>query len=172
MGNHDATEIELPRFLAVWALLAYAGLTAFFTLMRAILPEDASALFAFSWAPDFVTLPTMAAPALAVLLAARVAPAVSGARLAVLVALIVYAAVLVLGAADFVVSLVVAFIPSFDGARPGARSVHDLGDLIVGVAELVLVAVAALWARGVYADLGGRLPGRRKRKRSRPPAGP
>ncbi|HYN92514.1 MAG TPA: hypothetical protein VES42_01500 [Pilimelia sp.] len=143
------------RTFAVWALLAYAALLIVFAFLRWLLP-DGNTFGGRSAAADFTTVPTMAAPLLAVLLAAAVSPPLRNARLAALIALAEYAAVLVFGTLALLIGLPAVF-DSLGGNYPGVASTNALAFLLVGIVELALVAIAAAWVWRVLAGLGGGL---------------
>jgi hypothetical protein len=151
---------ESVRTLAVWALLGYAALLILFALFDWLLPSDPGGFSARSAGAGFVTVPTMAAPLLAVLLAAYVSPPLTFTRLAALAALLEYAAILVFGMLALLIGLPAAFNVRGDAYAPDT-SLDGLAYLLIGVAELALVAIAALAVWRVYAGLGGRLGGGR-----------
>jgi hypothetical protein len=144
-----------PRTLAAWALVGYAALFLAFTFLIWITPGAGSvsggAASAFG---DFTSLVVMPMPVVAVLLAAHVTPAVAGAKLIALVALVEYGVALVFGALTFLIGLGAAF----DGINNGEDAMRGLEYLVLGVARLALVAVAGYVVYRAFTGLGGRLP--------------
>jgi hypothetical protein len=155
-ASHMTTSARLAgsvRSLATVALLGYAGLVILFAFFDWLVPSDPTGFSARSANANLVNVVTMAAPVLAVLLAAYVSPALPLARLAALVALIEYAAVLLFGTLALLAGLPTAFdLP--DGRYAFGGALDALGYLLVGVAELVVVAVAALAVWRTYAGRG------------------
>jgi hypothetical protein len=150
-----------PRVLAVWAMLGYAGLALIFAFMDWVFPSSPVTFASRSYADfdSFVNVFTMALPVLAVLLAVHVEPGLSGARLMATVALAEYALVLLFGVVTLLVGLGVAFSDYPGNALYSfGRALDGLGYFLLGVGELILVAVAMLVVYRAYTALGGRLP--------------
>jgi hypothetical protein len=149
-----------PRVLAVWAMLGYAGLALVFAFLDWIFPSSPVTFASRSYADfdSFVNVFTMALPVLAVLLAVHVEPGLAGARLMATVALVEYALVLLFGVVTLLVGLGVAFSDYPNNALYSfGRALDGLGYFILGVGELILVAVATLVVYRAYTALGGRL---------------
>jgi hypothetical protein len=99
------------------------------------------------------------APLLAVLVAARLGPPIPRATLVGLVALIEYAVALVLGVLAFLVTLALQFDDLGHGIYLLGGIVQRIGDILVTLLQLALLALAGLWTHRIFAGLGGRLPG-------------
>ena len=144
-----------PRTLAAWALVGYAALFLAFTFLIWITPGAGSvsggAASAFG---DFTSLVVMPMPVVAVVLAAYVNPAVAGAKLITLIALIEYGVAFLLGALTFLIGLGAAF----DGVNDAEDGVRGLEYLVMGFARLALVAVAGYVVYRAFTGLGGRIP--------------
>jgi hypothetical protein len=143
--------ISSPRSLAAWALVTYAGLDLFFEFFRWILPEGT--FTARSATAGFHNIVIIAIPVLAVLLAGHVAPAVARTKTIALVALIEYAVALFFG----FITLLTGLGGVFDAVRTAAEGFGALRYLVMGMTELVLLAIAAIVALRTYSDHGGRL---------------
>lgn len=143
-----------PRVLAAWAFVGYAALALAFAFFDWVLPGDGS-FSSRSANAGFDDLPVMAMPVVAVLLAAHVAPAISGAKLICAAALAEYAVALFFGLVTLLVGLGIVF--------DNVTSVNDvfdaLGYLIMGLANLALMAIAAYVVMRTFTGLGGRVPG-------------
>jgi hypothetical protein len=143
-----------PRTLAAWALVGYAALHLVFTLIMWFPPggggsfSDRSASTYY----DFTNLIVMSMPVLAVVLAAYVTPAVSGARLLALIALAEYAVAVLFGFLAFLFGL------GAQGVHNFAQFLGTLRYLVMGFATFVLIAVAAYVVYRAFTTLGGRLP--------------
>ncbi|MGE5828447.1 MAG: hypothetical protein ACM30G_08795 [Micromonosporaceae bacterium] len=149
-----------PRVLAVWAMLGYAGLTPVFAFLDWIFPSSPATFASRSYGDfdNFVNVFTMVLPVLAVLLAVYVEPGLPGARLMATVALVEYAVVLLFGVVTLLVGLGVAFSDYPGNALYSfGRALDGLGYLVLGVGELILVAIAMLVVYRAYTALGGRL---------------
>jgi hypothetical protein len=137
------------RWMAVYALLGFAGLQLLFGLASWLVPAGPGAtlvtranyhLFVNEW--------TILAPVAAVLLATAVPPALRSARLVTLAALGEYVVVLLLGALTFLFGLSGHFDAVDDAGLAYAfgRLLGALGYLTVGLASLGLAALAGLAA--------------------------
>jgi hypothetical protein len=159
-GGFVGTAAASVRTLAVWALLGYAAVVLLFAFFDWLLPSDPRGFSARSADAGFVSVVTMAAPVLAVLLAAYIARPLSVTRLAAFIALIEYAVVLLFGGLALLIGLPAAFdLPGGGYAVGGA--LDALGYLVIGLVELAVVAIAALAVWRVYVDFGGQVPLRR-----------
>jgi len=145
--------LSSPRALAAWALVAYVAIWLFFTFFDWVLPGEGS-FSGRSAGAGFDNLLVMSMPVLAVLLAAHVTPAVAGARLIAAIALIEYAAALFFG----FITLLIGLGAMFDGVDTINEVFDALGYFVLGLANLVLIAIAAYVVVRSYTGLGGRLP--------------
>jgi hypothetical protein len=151
-GSAINRTLSSPRALAAWALLGYAALALFFAFFHWLLPGGTFS--GRSASAGFRSLILIALPVLAVLLAAYVTPELPGARLVALVAMLEYLAILFFGLITLLIGLGVVF-----------DSVHSFSDffgaldyLIMGLAALILAAIASYISFRAYTNLGGRLP--------------
>ena len=141
-----------PRALAAWALLGYAALSLFFAFFHWLLPGG---LFSVRSAnAGFRGLILIALPVLAVLLAAYVTPELPGARLVALVAMVEYLAILFFG----LITLLIGLGAVFDSVNSFSDFFNGLDYLVMGLAALVLAAIASYVSFRAYTKLGGRLP--------------
>jgi hypothetical protein len=147
------------RTLTAWTLLALAGLLILFGFLHWILPAREMDLLARFATGRFTSLPVLVAPLLAVLVAARLGPPIPRATLVGLVALIEYAVALVLGVLAFLVTLALQFDDLGHGIYLLGGIVQRIGDILVTLLQLALLALAGLWTHRIFAGLGGRLPG-------------
>lgn len=145
--------LSSPRALAAWTLVGYAALALVFAFFNWILPGDGS-FSGRSAGAGFDDLVVMAMPVLAVLLAAHVTPAVTGAKLIATVALIEYAFALFFG----FVTLLIGLGAVFDGVDTVNDVFDALAYLIMGAAGLILIAIAAFVVLRTFTGLGGRIP--------------
>ncbi len=144
--------IGSPRALAAWGLLGFVALSQFFAFFFWILPHGGG-LASQSAAAGFRDLFVLAMPVLATLLAAKVAPVMPGARVVAAVAAVEYAIALFFGT----ITLLIGLGAVFDGIHDTRGSLGALQYLAMGVAALLLIAIAGYAVVRVYLDLGGRL---------------
>lgn len=146
------------RLLTAWALLALAAVTVFFGFLAWIFPASRTDFFSRFSVDSFTGVTVLVAPLLAVLVAAKLGPALPHAKLLALVALVVYGSALVLGGLAFMIT----FASRFDALEGGIYAfggvVQQLGDILVTLLRLALLALAMLWTYQLFAGLGGRLP--------------
>jgi hypothetical protein len=136
------------RSLTAWALLALAAVVIVFAFLRLIFapfPQDFLDRFSVG---SFINITVLVAPVLAVLLATKVGPPLSGARLMSMVALGTYALALLFGGISFLFTIVDKFSVGDRGAY------YMFGALLQGlgsfIQELLLLALAALVALWTY----------------------
>jgi len=139
-----------PRYLAAWALLAYAGVFLVFEFFELILPGGSFSDRARGG--DFRSLFIAAMPILAVLLAYWVSPALRGARLIATIALVEYAIALFFGLLTWLVGLA----PEFTGIHDAHAGLGALRYLVQGALELALITIAGYAVLSVL--LGRRTP--------------
>jgi hypothetical protein len=124
--------------LAAWALLGYVALFLFFEFFQLVLPGGGS-FSGRAASANFRALLIMAMPVLAVLLVGYVAPALSGARLICMVALIEYGVAMVFG----LLTLLIGLPAILDGINSGQGGLGSLRYFVMGAGELVLILIAA-----------------------------
>src|SRR5688572_28436190 len=142
--------LQSPRALAAWALDAYVAVRLFFTFFDWVLPGDGS-FSVRSAGAGFESLLVMTMQLLAVLLAAHVTPSVQGARLIAAVALVEYAVALFFGA----ITLLIGLAAVFDGLETINGVFDALRYFVLGLGNLVLIAIAAYVVVRSYTGLGG-----------------
>lgn len=146
------------RPLAAWALLLLAGATIGFEFLSWIFPpHDGDFLDRFT-IDVFTALPVVVAPLLAMLLATRMGPVLPAAKLMGTLAVIEYAAALVLGALVYLITIATRFDHLGDGIYAFGGVLAGLGGLAIDGLWLGLLALAALWTYQIYLRLGGTLP--------------
>jgi hypothetical protein len=166
--NPARAALASPRSLAAWALVAYAALHLVFSFFDWLMPGDGN-LPDRSAGAGFTNLFVMAMPVVAVLLAVYLSPALNGAKLLATVALLEYVVAIVLGA----LAWLIGFASVFDGGIDTANDAFDgLRYLVMGLADLALLAVAALVVYKAFTSLGGRLPVTLTRTPTAPPPPP
>jgi hypothetical protein len=143
--------LSSPRTLAAWALVGYVALYLFFEFVRLPLPNGGSFSSRAAGA-GFRSLLVMAMPVLAVLLARYVSPPVAGGRLVNLVALIEYGVALTLG----LVTLLLGLPAVLDGIGNAQSAFGALRYVVLGIAELVLTAIAAYFTLRALGRAGSR----------------
>lgn len=129
------------RPLFAWALLGYAAIEIFFTLVFWILPLGGG-FSSRAHGADFTTLTTIGFPLLAMLISVELKPALSVARLVTVIALVELAAVLVLGTMAFLVSLPFALLDT--------NGVSMLAHVVFSVAGLGFAALAGYTCLRVF----------------------
>jgi len=144
--------LSSPRALAAWALVAYAALSLFFSLILWIAGDGSFS--GRSRDAGFDNLVVGAMPVVAVLLAVHLAPVLPGSKLIATVALIEYGVALFFG----VVTLLVGLGAVFDAVNDANDWLYALNYLIIGVTNLGLIAVAAYVVLRAFVSQGGRLP--------------
>lgn len=157
-GNPAATGIPV-RVLTAWALLALPAAVVLFAFLRWIFPEAAFSFVNRFSVTDFANHTVLVAPLLAMLVASKLGPPLSRAKLMGMVALATYAAALLFGLVAFLVTIAEKFDVAGRGAYYGFGGVlQGLGGIVVELLLLALLGLAALWTYKLYSDLGGRLP--------------
>ena len=151
-GTGLARSLNSPRALAAWALLGYTALALFFAFFHWLLPGGTFA--GRSANAGFRSLVLIALPVLAVLLATYVTPELPWARLIALVAMIEYLAILFFG----LITLLIGLGTVFDSVNSFSDFFGALDYLIMGLAALILAAIASYVSYRAYTKLGGRLP--------------
>jgi hypothetical protein len=148
------------RPLTAWALLALAGVIILFGFLAWIFPSHPDPHLIDRFNPDsFTSIPVLVSPLLAVLIATKIGPVLRNARLIGLVALVEYVVAFVLGALAFLITVAARF-DGLDGGIYAFGGVLDaLGDILVALLLLALLALAGLWTYHLFVRLGGRLPG-------------
>jgi hypothetical protein len=139
-------------------LLALAAVTVFFGFLAWIFPASRTDFFSRFTLDSFTGTAVLVAPLLAVLIAAKLGPALPPAKVIALVALVVYGGALVLGGLAFLIT----FASRFDGLETGIYAfggvIQQLGDILATLLRLALLALAMLWTYQLFSSLGGRLP--------------
>jgi hypothetical protein len=153
--NPARAAFSSPRTLAAWALVAYAALHLLFSFFDWLLPGDGRFIDRSAGA-GFTNLFVMAMPVVAVLIAVYLAPPLNAAKLLTTVALLEYAVSLVFG----VLAWLIGFASVFDGGLNNSlnNAFDALRYLVMGFADLALIAVAAYVVYRAFTQLGGRLP--------------
>jgi hypothetical protein len=144
--------------LTAGALLTLAGLVIVFGFLEWIFPGSRVDLLDRFRPGPFTSLAVLVAPLLAVLVAARLGPPVRPAQLVGLVALGQYAVALVLGGLGFLLSLAGRFDGLGGGIYAFGGALQRVGDVLITLVQLGLLALAGLWALQIFTSLGGRLP--------------
>jgi hypothetical protein len=140
-----------PRSTAAWALVGYAALHLLFSFFDWVLP-DGGTFTARSADADFRSLFVMAMPLVAVLLAVHVSPPLGQAKLISAIAVVEYAVSLLFG----LFTLLIGLGAVFDGSMRYPNFAFDaMGYFVLGIAGLVLIAVAAWVALRAYVQAGG-----------------
>ena len=152
-GSAISRSLASPRALAAWALLGYAALALFFAFFLWLLPNGGT-FSDRSAGAGFRGLTLIALPVLAVLLAAYVTPDLPLARLMAMVAMIEYLVILFFG----LITLLIGLGAVFDRVNTVGEFFGGLSYLVMGVAALVLAAIASYITFRAYTRLGGRLP--------------
>jgi hypothetical protein len=151
-GSTFNRSLASPRSLAAWALLGYTALFLFFEFFLWLLPGGTFA--GRSAGAHFRDLVIIGLPVIAVLLATYVTPELPLARIVALVALLEYLAILFFG----LITLLIGLGPVFDSVHNFTGFFGALRYLVMGVAELILAAIASYVTFRAYGKLGGRLP--------------
>jgi len=151
-GPSFMRSLSSPRALAAWALVAYAALSLLFSLILWIAGDGSFS--GRSRDAGFDNLVVGAMPVVAVLLAVHLAPVLPRSKLIVTVALIEYAVALFFG----IVTLLVGLGAEIDSVNDGNDWLYALNYLIIGLANLGLIAVAAYVVLRAFVGQGGRLP--------------
>jgi hypothetical protein len=158
MTTSRTTGIPL-RPLTGWALLALAGTIIFFGFLAWVFPPSPTDFPDRFGVDDFTNLIVLGAPLLAVLIATKLGPVLTSARLMGSIALIEYAVALVLGTLAFLIGLAGRFEGLHeDGVYAFGGVLQALGGVLETLLLLALLALAALWAYRIYTGIGGRLP--------------
>lgn len=152
LGTSISRALSTPRALVAWALVGYTALFLFFEFFELILPGGSFTGRAAG--ADFRSIVINAMPVLGVVLAAHLAPPIPAARLVATIALIEYAVTGLLGVLTLLVGLG-AVMGDVNSAQTGLGAMRYL---VLGVAELVLIALAGYIVLRAYTGLGGRLP--------------
>jgi hypothetical protein len=151
-GSALYRSLASPRALAAWGLLGYAALALFFAFLQWLLGGGSFA--GRSANSGFRGLVLIALPVLAVLLAVYVTPELPRARLVALVAMLEYLAILFFG----LITLLIGLGPVFDSVNSFSDFVGSLDYLVMGLAALILAAIASYISYGAFTKMGGRLP--------------
>ena len=156
--------IAAPRALAAWALLAYTALFLFFVFFSWLLGPGS--FTGRSASAGFRNLFELAFPVVAVIIATYITPVLPGARVMALIALAEYAFALFFG----VITLLIGLIGVLSNVNTAWDSFNALQYLVMGVAALVLIAIAGYLTLRAYQSLGGRVPTFTPRTPPVPPA--
>jgi hypothetical protein len=155
-----------PRSLAAWALVGYAGLHLIFAFFDWVLPGNGT-LSTRSAGADFTTLVVMAMPVAAVLLATQVQPVLAAAKTIAAIALVEYAVIVVLG----LLTLLIGVGAVADARVSSANQSFDvLAYFVLGLASLVLAAIAGLVSYQAFTRHGGTISMGGSRSTPAPPA--
>jgi hypothetical protein len=146
------------RLLTAWALVALAGTIILFGFLAWIFPPSRTDFLDRFGVDSFTNLIVLGAPVLAVLIATKVGPALPRARLIGLLALIEYAVALLLGALAFLITLASQFEGLDSGIYAFGGVLQAIGNILVDLLELSLLALAALWTYRIFTVIGGTLP--------------
>lgn len=147
------------RPLTAWTLLALAGTIIVFGFLDWIFPVGPRDFPDRFGVGAFIELIVLAAPLLAVLIATKVGSVLGHAKLVGAVALIEYAVALLLGTLAFLITLAGRFEGLHeDGYYAFGGALQAVGDIIVTLLMLALLALAALWTYRIYTGIGGTLP--------------
>jgi hypothetical protein len=141
-----------PRSLAAWGLVGYTALFLFFEFLKWLF--GGGTFSGRSAGAGFLDLIIIAMPVAAVLLAAYVTPELPGARLIALVAMLEYLAILFFG----LITLLIGLGAVFDKVNSFSDVIEALRYLVLGLAALILAAIASYVSYRAYTRLGGRLP--------------
>lgn len=137
------------RALAAIGLVGYAALFLFFAFIEWIAADLTFTARSDLASGLFLNLVTMAMPIVAVLLAVKVTPALPIARTIVLAALIEYGVSVVLGLITFLIAIGHLF--DVNTGLEGTRA------LIIGLAQIVLIAIGGFITYRIFTEMGGRL---------------
>lgn len=147
------------RPLTAWALLALAATLILFGFLDWIFPVGPRDFPDRFGVGAFTELAVLAAPLLAMLVAAKLGPVLGQARLIGQVALIEYAVAVLLGTLAFLITLAGRFNNLHeDGFYAFGGVLQALGDIIEVLLRLALLALAGLWTYRLYTGIGGTLP--------------
>jgi hypothetical protein len=152
LGTSMSRALSTPRALVAWAIVGYPALFLFFELFELVLPGGSFAGRAAG--AEFRSLVINAIPVVAVVLAAYIGPPIPGARLLARIALIEYAVTLLFG----LLTLVVGLVAVVDGVNSAQSGLAAMRYVVLGAAELGMIAVVAHVVLRAYTNLGGRLP--------------
>jgi len=141
--------LRSPRTLAVWGLLGYTALFLFFAFFSWVLPNGGPFASRSAGMP-FTELFVMAMPVVAVLLAAKLSPVLPGAKLIATIALLEYVVALGFGVLTYLIGLGAMVDFSF------SQGLGVLHYLVMGIAELALVAIAGYATYQVFTSVGGK----------------
>ncbi len=140
-----------PRSVVAWALVGYAALYLLFTLIIWLVGDGSFS--GRSRDAGFDNLLVMAMPVVAVVLASYVGSVLADAKLIATIAVIEYAIALFFG----LVTLLVGLGTVFDNVNDGNDVVYALNYLVMGVANLALIAAAGYVAWRAFTGMGGRI---------------
>jgi hypothetical protein len=135
--------------------VTYPAVHIFLAFVTWIVPAG-NGVAARSLDAGFTSLFIMAMPVVAVVLAAYLRPPIPGARLVTIIALIEYALALFFGLITFLLGLSVV-VGRVDSAADGADAFRHI---VLGLADLGMIAVAAYVTFVAFTSLGGRSLGR------------
>lgn len=154
---HAGTGVPV-RLLTAWALVALAGAIICFGFLAWIFPPSRTDFLDRFGVDSFTNPIVLVAPLLAVLVATRVGPVLPQARLIGLLALIEYAVALLLGTLAFLITLASQFEGLDDGIYAFGGVLQGIGDILITLLTLSLLALAALWTYRIFTGVGGILP--------------
>jgi hypothetical protein len=140
--------LNSPRALAALGLVGYVALAEFFAFIVWIGADGTFTARSFGASQEFLDLVLMAMPVVAVLIAAKISPAIGMARTIVMVAVIEYGVMLVLGLITFLIGIGALFDVT--------TGIIGTQTLILGLAKLVLVAIVGFITFRMFTDMGGR----------------
>lgn len=157
-AKSGSTGIPL-RTLTAWALISVAALRVLFGFLAWIFPttpgQGTARFVVYAFADPW----TIVAALLGVLVATRLGPALSNAKLMTTIALSTYAAAAVFGLVAFLVGLADRFDA---GGREGIYAfgsvLQSLGGMIIELLSLAIVALAGLWTVKLAGSYVPKLP--------------
>jgi hypothetical protein len=157
-GNPSGSVLPV-RSLTAWALLALAAVIVLFAFLRWIFPPFPHGFTDRFSVTSFANTTVLVAPLLAMLVATKIGPALRNAKLMGMIALATYGAALLFGVVSFLVTIAEKFDVEGRGAYYAFGYIlQGLGDIVVELLLLGLLALAALWTYKIFVTLGGRLP--------------
>jgi hypothetical protein len=150
-------------------MVLFVAVSEFFAFLSWVVPNDSGASTSFSArsilaSAGFLSIVLMALPIVAVLVVAKVAPALAASRMIATVALIEYGVSVAFG----LITLLIGLGSVFDTGSPTspiggftlgtAAGLSGTQYLIQGLAALALIAAAGYMTFGIFTQLGGRMP--------------
>lgn len=146
------------RAVTAWVLLALAGAVIAFGFLGWIFPPSRAGILERFSAVQVTGTTVLVAPLLAVLVATRLGRPLSQMRLIGLLALVEYLVALLLGSLAFLITMATRFDDLAGGIYAFGGILSGLGDIVISLLRLALLAVAALWTYQLFRGGGGRLP--------------